>query len=80
MLKTQELRNLSRQELKEKVEVLKKSLFQARTKQATGRLEKPSQIRDMRRDIARVLTVLQEIKRGTTWNPEPDVKKEQVLL
>jgi len=60
MLNTGELRNLSRQELNEKMISLKKSLFEMRTQGATGRIEKPSKIRDARRDIARVLTVLQE--------------------
>ena len=62
MLKTSELRNLSRQELKEKIVSLKKSLFELRTKNATGRLEKPSDIKMLRRDIARVLTILNEDK------------------
>ena len=60
MLKTSELRNLSRQELNEKMISLKKSLFEMRTQGATGRIEKPSKIRDARRDVARVLTVLRE--------------------
>ena len=60
MLKTGELRNLSRQELNEKMISLKKSLFEMRTQGATGRIEKPSKIRDARRDVARVLTVLRE--------------------
>ncbi len=60
MLKVAELRDLSRQELKEKLEDLKKSLFQMRTQGATGRIEKPGRIKQMRRDIARFLTVLKE--------------------
>ena len=61
-LKTQELRNLSREELREKIIDLKKSLFQMRTQQATGRIEKPSQIKHARRAIARILTILYEKK------------------
>lgn len=60
MVKAAELRNLSRQELKEKIETLKKSIFEMRTQGATGRMEKPSKISQMRKDIARVLTVLAE--------------------
>ena len=60
MLKTQELRNLSKPELKEKEADLKKSLFQMRSQGATGRIEKPSRISQTRRDIARILTVLRE--------------------
>ncbi len=62
MLKTEELRNLSREELKEKVVSLKKSLFDMRTQKSSGRIEKPSQIKHTRRDIARVLTILHEKK------------------
>ncbi|HDP16248.1 MAG TPA: 50S ribosomal protein L29 [Candidatus Omnitrophica bacterium] len=62
MLKTPELRNLSRQELNEKVEALKKSLFEIRSQGASGRIEKPSRIKETRRDIARILTILQEKK------------------
>lgn len=60
MLKAQELRNLSRQELREKLKDLKKSLFEIRTQAATGRVEKVSRIRQTRRDIARILTVMRE--------------------
>ncbi|NQV04672.1 MAG: 50S ribosomal protein L29 [Candidatus Omnitrophica bacterium] len=61
-MKAQELRNLSREELKEKVISLKKSLFDMRTQGSSGRIEKPSQIKLTRRDIARVLTILREKK------------------
>ena len=60
MLKMAELKDLSRQELKEKLEGLKKSLFQMRIQGATGRIEKPSRIKQERRDIARLLTALKE--------------------
>jgi len=62
MVKATELRNLTKQELEQKLEALKKSLFEMRTQAATGRIEKPSRISQTRRDIARVLTVLREIK------------------
>lgn len=60
MLKASELRNLSKQELKEKVDSLRKDLYELRTKNTTGRIEKPSDIGKARRDIARILTVLNE--------------------
>lgn len=61
-LKASELRNLSREELKEKMETLKKSIFEMRSQGASGRIEKPSKIREARRDIARISTILQEKK------------------
>ena len=60
MLKTSELRNLSKQELQEKIAALKKSLYEMRSQVATGRIEKPSRISQTRRDIARILTILGE--------------------
>jgi len=60
MLKVSELRNLSKQELGEKVVALKKSLYEIRIQKATGRIEKPSRIREARREIARILTILKE--------------------
>lgn len=60
MLKTSELRDSTKQELKEKILTLKKTLFELRSKGATGRIEKPSRIKETRRDIARILTVLRE--------------------
>ena len=60
MLKREELKDLSRQELNEKLISLKKSLFEMRTQASTGRIEKPSKISEARHDIARILTVLKE--------------------
>ncbi|MBU4312897.1 MAG: 50S ribosomal protein L29 [Candidatus Omnitrophica bacterium] len=60
MLKPAELRNLSKQELVEKLVALKKSLFEILSQRATGRVEKPSKIKQARRDVARIMTVLQE--------------------
>jgi len=62
MLKASDLRNLSRQELEDKIIALKKSLFEMVSQKETGRIEKPSGIKDARRDIARLETVLSEMK------------------
>ncbi|MBU1062041.1 MAG: 50S ribosomal protein L29 [Candidatus Omnitrophica bacterium] len=59
-MKADELRNLTKQELEQKLDALKKSLFEMRTQASTGRVEKPSKIGQARRDIARILTVLRE--------------------
>ncbi|MBU1853555.1 MAG: 50S ribosomal protein L29 [Candidatus Omnitrophica bacterium] len=59
-MKADELRNLTKQELEQKLDALKKSLFEMRTQASTGRVEKPSKIGQTRRDIARILTVLRE--------------------
>lgn len=60
MIKPAELRNLSKEELKEKLLSLKKSLYEMRSQGATGRIEKPSKIKEARRDVARIMTILKE--------------------
>ena len=60
MLEINELRNLSIEELQEKTNNLKKELMQFRFQAKTGKLERQSAVRDTRRDIARVLTVINE--------------------
>jgi len=62
MLNVTDLRGLSRQELDDKIIALKKSLFEMTSKKETGRIEKPSSIKDTRRDIARIKTILSEMK------------------
>ena len=62
MLKPSEIRNLSVEEIKEKVEALKKDLMQHRFQAKTGKLERQSAISEIRKDIARLLTILNEKK------------------
>ena len=47
-------------ELKQKLESLKTELFNLRFSHATGQLANPMQIQNVRRDIARVKTVIRE--------------------
>ena len=60
MTKPQELRALTPAELKEKVASLEKELFDLRTKTTTDKVEKPDSFRKMRKEIARILTILKE--------------------
>ena len=62
MLETTELRGLAAEELQEKVAALKKQLMQYRFQAKTGKLERQSAMKETRRDIARILTVIQEKK------------------
>ena len=57
-MKTKEIRDLSREELKTRKRELKEEIFHLRLQQQGGQLEKPSQLRVLRREIARVETVL----------------------
>lgn len=61
MLKVSDLRNLSPEELRDKAGKLKKDLMQARFQAKTGKLERQSVLSETKKDIAKVLTVLNEI-------------------
>ena len=55
-----EIRELSNEEILSKIDEAKEELFNLRFQQATGNLEKPSRIRDLRHTVARMKTVLRE--------------------
>ena len=59
-MKVKEIRELSTEQIKEKIVSNKEELFNLRFQQATGALEKPSRIRDLRHEVARMKTVLRE--------------------
>lgn len=59
-----ELRALSNEELITKIKESKKELFELRLKQSTGSLEKPSKIRELRKNVARMKTILAERENG----------------
>ena len=67
-----ELRGLSRGELDGKVRELKEELFTLRFQSATGQLESHGRLRAVRKDIARIYTVLQERELGIVVDPEAD--------
>lgn len=55
-----EVRDLSVDQLKDKLALLKREQFNLRFQRATGQLEKVDRVRECRRDIARVKTILRE--------------------
>ena len=59
-MKIKELNNFSEDELLLKEKELKKSLFEMESHRQMGRVEKPASFRNLRRDIARILTLLSE--------------------
>lgn len=59
-MKVKEIRELSTEEINAKIVETKQELFNLRFQQATGNLEKPSRIRDLRHTVARLKTVLKE--------------------
>ena len=64
MLKVTELKELSVEELNEKVNGLKKDLMMLRFEHKTGKLERHSALKEVKRDIARAKTVINAKKRG----------------
>jgi len=59
-MKVKEIRELTTEEIIAKIKESKEELFNLRFQQATGNLEKPSRIRDLRHQVARLKTVLRE--------------------
>ena len=59
-MKNNDIRNLSTEELNKKIAEYKEELFNLRFSQATGNLEKPSRIRELRKLVARMKTVIRE--------------------
>ena len=59
-MKAAELRALGAEELSAKVRDLTDQLFRLRIQKSMGQLEAPAKVRDVRRDLARVKTILRE--------------------
>ncbi|MEM6306044.1 MAG: 50S ribosomal protein L29 [Pseudomonadota bacterium] len=55
-----ELRDKTPDQLRDELVTLKKEAFNLRFQQATGQLENPARLRSVKRDVARVKTVLNE--------------------
>jgi large subunit ribosomal protein L29 len=62
-MKASQFRDQTMEELRERERELSEQLFALRLQKVTGQLEKPARVREVRRDLARVMTVLRE-KRG----------------
>ncbi len=64
LMKADELRNLTDAELEQKVREFKEELFNLRFQHATAQLDNPLRIREVKRIIARIKTVLRERELG----------------
>lgn len=62
--KIQELRDKSIDELRSREHDLREQLFKLRFQRATGRMENPMKMREVRREIARIQTLLNERARA----------------
>jgi large subunit ribosomal protein L29 len=63
LLKASEIRKLTREEIEKKIKDSKSELLDLRMKAATGSLEKPSKLDAIKKDVARMMTVLNEMKK-----------------
>lgn len=61
-MKAEEVRGLSEKEREEKIEDINQEIFNLRLQLATGKIENPSRIRFLRRDIARLKTIQNETR------------------
>jgi len=59
-MKVKDIRELTTEEINKKIVDSKQELFNLRFQQATGNLEKPSRIKELRHDVAKCKTVLRE--------------------
>lgn len=64
MIDVSELRQKKAAELMDMLTELRREQFNLRMQKGTGQLARPSQVRAVRRDIARVMTILNEMKRS----------------
>ncbi len=69
-MKAADLREMTREELRDKEVELAQQLFNLRLQKVTGQLENPAKVSQARRDLARVLTVLGE-RRGADGSVPP---------
>ncbi|WP_100406002.1 50S ribosomal protein L29 [Bacillus solitudinis] len=63
-MKANDIRNLTTAEIEQKTKSLKDELFNLRFQLATGQLDNPTRIREVRKAIARAKTVLRERELG----------------
>ncbi|MFD2672463.1 50S ribosomal protein L29 [Marinicrinis sediminis] len=63
-MKASEFRNLTTAEIEQKIAGFKEELFNLRFQLATGQLDNPSRIRDVRKSIAKAKTVIRERELG----------------
>ena len=60
MMKAKELKNLSAEELAKKLDELKKDLFMLRMQHSTNQLDNPMRLNAVKKDIARIKTIIRE--------------------
>ena len=67
-MKASKIRDLSLEELQTREKELKEELFNLRFQHGTNQLENPMRMKQTKRDIARVLTVIEQRQRAESQN------------
>ncbi len=75
--KAAELRELPDDELVARVDNAKEELFNLRFQQATGQLDNPTRIREVRHEVARIATVLREREIDSELGATSDETREE---
>ena len=78
-MKANDIRDLTTAEIEQKVKSLKEELFNLRFQLATGQLENTARIREVRKSIARMKTVIRE-REMTTLLKKKSVELQSLLL
>jgi large subunit ribosomal protein L29 len=65
-VKIEKVRELSEDELRDKVTDLAEEIFRTRLQKETGQLDQMGKVRELRRDLARVKTVLRQMELATS--------------
>ena len=68
-MKIKEVRDMTREELQIRSRNIKQEQFHLRMQQQAGQLEKPSQLRSLRRDVARIESVLSQRRLAAVTTP-----------
>ena len=63
-MKWHELKEYTVEELAQRRREVQQEMFNLRVRQSAGQLERPSRLRELRRDLARVATLMREIEQG----------------
>jgi len=71
-MKISEIKELNKEELEIKLADIKKSLFNLKFQKATGQLNSPVKIRNLRKDVARIKTLIKEKEFKTKTDSKTD--------
>jgi large subunit ribosomal protein L29 len=61
-MKVKELREMTMEELDQQLQEIKKEQFNLQLQQVTGQLENPARVKDLRRTVARIKTIQNQMK------------------